>query len=124
LQNIRRVLATDGRAVVLVPHGPQIQGTLDEVLGHRRRYTAASLQQLAEQAGFRVQQTILFNRTGWPAWWLNGKVLKRRSFGLGQIVALNALTPMFRRIDEHLPFPPLSFIAILEPRKNCQEASR
>ena len=116
LQNIRRVLAANGRAVILVPQGPQIQGTLDEVLGHRRRYTVESLQQLAEQAGFRVQQTILFNRTGWPAWWLNGKVLKRRSFGLGQIVALNTLTPLFRRVDERLPFPPLSLIAILEPR--------
>jgi hypothetical protein len=65
-----------------------------------------------------VQQTILLNRAGWPAWWLNGKVLKRRSFGLGQILALNALTPIFRRIDQRLPFPPLSLIAILEPRKN------
>jgi glycosyltransferase involved in cell wall biosynthesis len=117
LENIRRVLAADGRAVILVPHGPQIHGTLDEVLGHRRRYTLESLQQLAEQAGFTVRETILFNRTGWPAWWLNGKILKRRSFGLGQIVALNTLTPVFRRIDERLPFPPLSLIAILEPRK-------
>ena len=118
LENIRRVLAANGRAVILVPHGPQIHGTLDEVLGHRRRYTVESLQQLAEQAGFSVRQAILFNRAGWPAWWLNGKVLKRRSFGLGQILALNALTPIFRRIDQRLPFPPLSLIAILEPRKN------
>jgi len=117
LANIRRVLAPDGCAIVLVPHGPQIQGTLDVVLGHRRRYTTESLQQLAEQAGFKVRETILFNRTGWPAWWLNGKVLKRRNFGRGQIVALNTFTPVFRRIDERLPFPPLSLIAILEPRK-------
>jgi glycosyltransferase involved in cell wall biosynthesis/phospholipid N-methyltransferase len=117
LENIRRVLAANGRAVILVPHGPQIHGTLDEVLGHRRRYTPESLQQLAEQSGFSVRQTVLFNRTGWPAWWLNGKVLKRKTFGLGQIVALNTLTPVFRRIDERLPFPPLSIIAILEPRK-------
>ena len=117
LANIRRVLAPDGRAIVLVPHGPQIQGTLDEALGHRRRYTTESLQQLAEQAGFKVRETILFNRTGWPAWWLNGKVLKRRNVGRGQIVALNTFTPVFRRIDERLPFPALSLIAILEPRK-------
>jgi len=116
LENIRSVLAPGGRAVILVPNGPQLLGTLDEVLGHRRRYTPESLQQLAEQAGFTVQQTLLFNRTGWPAWWLNGKVLKRRTFGLGQILALNTLTPVFRRIDEQLPFPPLSLIAILEPR--------
>ena len=118
MENIRKVLAPDGRAIILVPNGPQLMGTLDEVLGHRRRYTPESLQQLAEQSGFTVQQTILFNRTGWPAWWLNGQVLKRHTFGLGQIFALNTLTPVFRRIDEHLPFPPLSLIAILEPRAN------
>jgi len=116
LENIRRVLAASGRAVLLVPHGPQIYGTLDEVLGHRRRYTVESLQQLAEQTGFSVRQTILFNRAGWPAWWLNGKLLKRRSFGLGQILALNTLTPLFRCLDQRLPFPPLSLIAVLEPR--------
>ena len=114
LENIKRVLAPGGRAIILVPHGPQLMGTLDEVLGHHRRYTVETLQQLAESAGFKVQQTILFNRTGWPAWWLNGQVLKRRTFGLGQIMALNALTPVFRRVDEQLPFPPLSLIAILE----------
>jgi SAM-dependent methyltransferase len=118
LENIRRVLAANGRAIVLVPHGPQIHGTLDQVSGHRRRYTPESFQQLADQAGFSVQQTILFNRAGWPVWWLNGKVLKRRSFGFVQILALNALTPVFRRIDQQLPFPPLSLIAILQPRRN------
>ena len=118
LENIRRVLAPGGRAIILVPQGPQLMGTLDEVLGHRRRYTLESLQQLAEQAGFGVQQAIHFNRAGWPAWWLNGMVLKRRTFGLGQILALNTLTPIFRRVDTRLPFPPLSLIAILEPRTN------
>jgi len=117
LENIRRVLAANGRAIILVPHGPQIHGTLDEVLGHLRRYTPESLQQVADQAGFCVRHTVLFNRAGWPAWWLNGQVLKRREFGLGQILALNTLTPVFRRIDEKLPFPPLSLIAILEPKK-------
>ncbi len=116
MENIRRVLAPGGRAVVLVPHGPQLLGTLDEVLGHRRRYTPETLRELAEQAGFAVQQIVLFNRAGWPAWWLNGKVLKRKTFGLGQIVALNTLTPVFRLVDARLPFPPLSLIAILEPR--------
>jgi hypothetical protein len=50
-------------------------------------------------------------------------VLKRKTFGFGQIVALNALAPVFRRIDERLPFPPLSLIAILEPLQNRQQES-
>jgi glycosyltransferase involved in cell wall biosynthesis/phospholipid N-methyltransferase len=114
LENIRRVLAPSGRAVVLVPRGPRLFGTLDEILGHRRRYTEDALRATAERAGLEVVRIVPFNRVGTPAWWLNGKLLRRRSFGLFQIVALNVLTPVFRVIDRALPFPPLSLIAVLE----------
>ena len=60
-----------------------------------------------------IQQILKFNRPGVPAWWLNGKILRRRTFGLGQIRLLNMLTPIFRRVDSWLPLPPLSIIAIL-----------
>ena len=115
LRNIRAVLAPAGRAIVLVPQGPEVFGTLDEVLGHRRRYTVASLTALAGEAGFTVKELVHFNRVGRPAWWLNGKLLKRRTFGLGQILLLNLLTPLFRVVDRLLPFHALSLIAVLEP---------
>ncbi len=116
LRNIRAVLAPGGRAIVLVPQGPEVFGTLDEVLGHRRRYTVESLAKLADDAGFTVKTLVHFNRVGRPAWWLNGKLLKRRSFGLVQIMALNLLTPLFRLVDRVLPFDALSLIAVLEPK--------
>lgn len=116
LENIRRVLSPGGRAIVLVPHDPNLFGTLDEVLGHKRRYTEASLRRVALDAGFDVEQVLRFNRVGTPAWWLNGKLLRRRHFGLAQIATLNLLTPIFRRIDRALPFRPLSLIAVLRPR--------
>jgi SAM-dependent methyltransferase len=117
LANIRKVLAQDGRAIVLVPQGPGLLGTLDDVLGHKRRYTEPTLRLVALEAGFEVKEIIRFNRVGTPAWWLNGKLLRRRSFGLAQIFALNVLTPIFRLVDRALPFPALSLIAVLEPRK-------
>jgi hypothetical protein len=110
------VLAPEGRAVVLVPQGPGLFCSLDEILGHKRRYTEASLRLLAVEAGFEVKEIVRFNRIGSPAWWLNGKLLRRRSFGLFQIAALNLLTPIFRLVDAFLPFPALSLIAVLEPR--------
>ena len=114
LRNIRSVLAPGGKAIVLVPQGQWNFGTLDEVLGHHRRYSEEALRELATDCGFKVQTIMPFNRVGTPAWWLNGKVLRRRVFGLGQIMALNTLTPVFRRIDNLLPIEPLSLIAILE----------
>jgi glycosyltransferase involved in cell wall biosynthesis/phospholipid N-methyltransferase len=116
LANIRAVLSPGGRAVVLVPQGPEVFGTLDEVLGHKRRYTRASLEKLAADAGFAVERVVEFNRVGRPAWWLNGRLLRRREFGLFQIMTLNLLTPLFRLVDRALPFDALSLIAVLVPR--------
>ena len=118
LRNIRDALEDGGRAIILVPCGPGLYGTLDEVLGHCRRYTEPQLRSVAEKAGFHVEEILKFNRVGVPAWWLNGKVLRRRTFGIGQIRVLNALTPLFRLVDRWLPLPPLSLIAILRKNDN------
>jgi glycosyltransferase involved in cell wall biosynthesis/phospholipid N-methyltransferase len=119
LRNIKSVLSAGGRAIVLVPCGPGLFGTLDEVLGHRRRYTEEQLAEVARQAGFEVERVLKFNRPGAVAWWLNGRVLHRRTFGLGQIRMLNLLTPIFRLLDPWLPLPPLSLIAVLRNEGTC-----
>jgi hypothetical protein len=54
-----------------------------------------------------------FNRIGVIAWWLNARLLRRRTFGFWQIKLLNALTPVFRVLDNVLPLPPLSLIAVI-----------
>jgi glycosyltransferase involved in cell wall biosynthesis/phospholipid N-methyltransferase len=113
LQNIRQALVPGGRAIILVPSGPWLFGTLDTVLGHYRRYTQKQLSSVAHSAGFSVETLLSFNRVGILAWWLNGRLLRKTTFGLWQIKMLNLLTPIFRIIDRWLPLPPLSLIAIL-----------
>jgi len=44
---------------------------------------------------------------------LNARLLRRRTFGFWQIKLLNALTPVFRVLDNVLPLPPLSLIAVI-----------
>ncbi len=113
LTNIRKSLDKNGRAIILVPNGPQLYGTLDKVLGHFRRYTQGQLIAACVQAGFTVEKVLKFNRIGAPGWWLNGRLLKKESFGLWQIKFLNFLVPFIRPIDRYLPFPHLSWIVIL-----------
>jgi SAM-dependent methyltransferase len=113
LLNIRSALDDGGRAIILVPCGPDLFGTLDEVLGHYRRYTRESLEKLVTSANFELEKMIEFNRVGVVAWWVNGRLLRRRTFGLWQIKGLNVMTPAFRAIDKMLPLPPLSLIAVI-----------
>ena len=94
--------------------GPGCTGRWIWVPGHYRRcYSKAQFKELAERAGFHLEALLSFNRFGSPAWWLNGRVLRRKTFGLWQIKMLNFLTPLFRVIDRFLPLPPLSIIAVL-----------
>ncbi len=113
VRNIRDVLNDGGQAIILVPSGPRLFGTLDQVLGHQRRYTPEQLAALVEKAGFQMEALLRFNRIGVVAWWLNGKLLRRKTFGLWQIRLLNLLTPLFRLLDKWIPLPPLSLIAVL-----------
>ena len=129
LQNIFDALEENGRAIVLVPCGPGLYGTLDKVLGHYRRYTKPQFTELAARAGFHLDTLLSFNRFGSPAWWLNGRLLRRKTFGLWQIKMLNYLTPLVRLIDRFLPLPPLSIIAVLrkpplEPAQEPTNSSR
>jgi len=84
-------------------------------LGHRRRYTPSTLVQLASECGLRIERLVEFNRIGTLAWFLNGKLMGRRTFGLLQILLLDLLTPLIWRIDRFMPIPPLSLIAIMSP---------
>ena len=112
LRNIYSVLQPGGAAVVLVPEGQDIYGTLDEVLGHCRRYSEAELRQKMEAAGFRVEQIIRFNRITRPGWYVNGRLLKKKTFSPFQLAVFDRLVWLWRKIDKLLPWPPVSIIAI------------
>jgi SAM-dependent methyltransferase len=115
LANIKRALAPGGRAIVRVPQGRWNFGTLDAAVDHRRRYSKPCLRSLAAAAGFEIERQLSFNRAGTAAWFLNGRLLRRRRVGLVQIKLLDLLTPLLRRVDAWLPLPALSLIAVLRP---------
>lgn len=112
LRNIYSVLEPGGTAVILVPEGQSIYGTLDEVLGHCRRYSEAELRQKMETAGFRVERIIRFNRVTRPGWYVNGKLLKKTTFSPFQLAVFDRMVWLWRRIDKLLPWSPVSIIAI------------
>ncbi|MGH7374887.1 MAG: methyltransferase domain-containing protein [Candidatus Rokuibacteriota bacterium] len=61
LRACRRLLAPGGRLFVTVPAYAWLWSRHDELLGHRRRYTAGSLRRAAEAAGFAVERLTYFN---------------------------------------------------------------
>jgi glycosyltransferase involved in cell wall biosynthesis/phospholipid N-methyltransferase len=112
LANMRSALEAGGAAIILVPQSPALRGTLDEALGHVRRYTRASLASALESAGFEVVKMFDFNRATAPAWWWNGKILRRSSFGRVQLKLLNVTIWFWKRVDRFLPWRGTSLVAV------------
>jgi glycosyltransferase involved in cell wall biosynthesis len=112
LKQIASAVKKGGKAIVLVPQGQSVYGTLDEVLGHHRRYSEEELRGKMEEAGLRVERIIPFNRVTRPAWYLNGRLLKKRGFGRVQLWAFDRLVWLWRVIDRFLPWDSVSIIGI------------
>ncbi len=112
LTNIRMALETGGKAIILVPQNPSLYGTLDEILGHERRYTRVSLHEALTKAGFTVETMFDFNRATTLPWWFNGKVLRRRHFGRLQLKILNLTVWLLRPLDKLLPWHGTSLVVV------------
>ena len=117
LANIRASLVPGGRAIILVPEGMSIYGTLDQVLGHCRRYSEPELRAKLETAGFTVDRILHFNRVTRPAWFLNGRVFKSETFSAFQLGIFDRLVWLWRKLDTLIPWKPLSLIAVAVKRE-------
>jgi len=111
-RNIFDTLPPGGRAIFLVPQGPELFGTLDVVLGHFLRYSKYQLRVRLESAGFEVEQIVEFNRVSRPGWFITGKILKRSTLARFPLRIFNKLVWLWRKIDEMLPWGGVSIIAI------------
>jgi glycosyltransferase involved in cell wall biosynthesis len=112
LRNIATALRPGGRAIVLVPQDQKIYGTLDEVLGHYRRYSEQQLRTRMEEAGFEMEDVLHFNRVTRPGWYWNGRILKRQHFSRFQLWVFDRMVWLWRRLDRFIPWPAVSIIGI------------
>ncbi len=112
LAYIHSCLRPGGTAIILVPQGPEIFGTLDEVLQHKRRYMRDELAEKMAIAGFTVAQITGFNHATRPGWYLHSRLLKRRTLSRVQLRLFDLLVPLWKRVDNKLPWPATSLIAV------------
>jgi SAM-dependent methyltransferase len=115
-RNIFDALPSGGRAIILVPQGQEIFGTLDVILGHFLRYSKDQLRARLEGAGFEVERIIEFNRVSRPGWYFTGKILKRNTLARFPLRMFNKLVWLWRKIDSSLPWGAVSIIAIARKR--------
>ncbi len=112
LRNIHRVLGPGGKAVLIVPAGDRLHGSIDVALGHVRRYDRKEFSDQLAAHGFEVEKARTMNKVGVFGWWLNGKVFKRKALSRFQLKIFNTLVPVLKHVDPLLPWSGLSLVVV------------
>ncbi|MDP9097391.1 MAG: methyltransferase, partial [Verrucomicrobiota bacterium] len=112
IESAASVLNPGGGIVVLAPQGQSLYGSLDQTLGHRRRFGLAELRALLEQRGFTVTGMYQLNKIGTPAWGLYGKLLRRKQINKVMLKIFDKSVWFWRRMDWLLPWRGLSLVAV------------
>src|SRR5262249_7751559 len=105
VRRFRSVLPESGRLVLLVPALPQLYGSLDEAVGHFRRYPPATIRRVVEENGFAVESIEWMNMLGIAGWFLNAKLLRRRVLPMVQLRLYDRLAPTLAKLEEWLQVP-------------------
>jgi SAM-dependent methyltransferase len=105
VRRFRQILPPGGRVVVLVPALPQLFGSIDEAVGHHRRYTKQGLRQVLEGNGFEVETLEWMNLVGVPGWFMNSRVMRRRSVPKLQLKVYDRLAPLFAKAESRVKLP-------------------
>jgi glycosyltransferase involved in cell wall biosynthesis len=112
LRNIYSALMPGGRAIILVPQGMALYGTLDKALGHYRRYSRDELCRKISDTGFAVDRVLEFNRVSAPGWYVSGCILKRQTIGINEMRLFDSMVWLWKTVDSALPWPATSLIVI------------
>lgn len=115
LRRMGDVLAPGGVLILLVAASPSLYGRIDELLGHHRRYTRASMSRLAVEAGLSVKTSYYLNAVGFFGWWTNSHILRREAQSPAQIEFFDRyIVPIVSRVENliHPPFGQSLFIVL------------
>src|SRR5262249_56944290 len=101
-----------GRGGLIIPALRQLYGEIDRAIGHYRRYSRQEIEEKLAAAGLQVEHVSYFNSLGIAGWFLNARVLRRRSVPGVQARLHDRMVPLLRMARHlHLPFR-LSLLAV------------
>jgi SAM-dependent methyltransferase len=107
LRNMWHVLAPSGRLLLIVPAIPQLMGTVDQSLGHYRRYTVQGLRFALAEASYRVEYISYMNFPGIFGWFWNNHVIKRTEESHAQIMFYDRFIVPWLSAIERVIRPPI-----------------
>jgi len=105
LENVHRILGRNGHFLIFVPALKGLYGTIDKNVSHYRRYDKNALKGKLESVGFVIEKIYYSNLIGVFGWFLNGKILKRKTFPILQPMVFDKLVPLISKLEKFIDLP-------------------
>lgn len=102
-----RTLRPGGALLIFVPAGRWNFGSLDHAFEHFRRYDRKTLRRRLEAAGFRIETLRYANSIGVLAWFVTGRVLRRRTLDAASVKLYDRIVVPWLMALEDRVAPPL-----------------
>jgi glycosyltransferase involved in cell wall biosynthesis len=112
IQAAARAVNPGGALIVLVPQGHKLYGTVDQVLGHKRRFSEDEIRRMLALEGLSIECVHQMNRAGTPAWWFFSSVLGRRKINKVTLKLFDKTVWLWRHMDGAFPWNGLSLIVV------------
>lgn len=116
LKNMNKLLKKGGRLVLLVPAHSFAYGTLDENLGHFRRYSKKELSEKLEKAGLGIEKLNFLNFLGIWGWFMNAKILNEPTLPGNQLKIFDVLSRPFLFLEKFIE-PPFGLSVLVVAKK-------
>ncbi len=104
VRDLVSLLRPGGWLLTYVPACSRAFGTIDEALGHHRRYDLPLFRERMEEAGLSVARLEYMNLLGLAGWMVNGRVFRRRTLDPRQVRTFERLVPLLR-VEDRLRLP-------------------
>jgi SAM-dependent methyltransferase len=99
LTNYVRCLKPGGRVVLQLPAHAFAFCSLDQNLGHFRRYSRKSAEDLVTRAGVKVEKSYYYNFFGLLGWLWAGKILRKKMLPDKELALFNSIAPFVLKLD-------------------------
>jgi len=105
LENIYEILSQNGRLILMVPAIRMLYGSLDEKVGHFRRYEKGELVKKLEYEKFAIEKIYYHNLISAIGWFVTGRILRKRLISSFQVKLLDKFIPFFAELEKKVKIP-------------------
>ncbi len=99
VENAKKLIVSGGNIIILVPAFQVLFNKFDVGLGHYRRYTKSSLSALMTSNNISVIESRYFNLLGVFGWFLDGRLLKKKSVSNNRMKIYDSILPIAKFLD-------------------------